>query len=128
MNLLIKNIKCLCGIRNPDIKKIRGSEMKTLPSIENAFLLIENGLIKDFGEMNTFNSAITKPQSAIEVDASGKFVFPTWCDSHTHVVYASSREAEFVDRITGLSYEEIAKRGGGLLNSTKKLEEATEEE
>jgi imidazolonepropionase len=128
MNLLIKNIKSLCGIRDAGIKKVCGSEMKILPSIENAFLLIEDGLIKDFGEMNNLKSQIPNLKSEIVIDATGKFVLPTWCDSHTHIVYATSREKEFVDRINGLSYEEIAKRGGGILNSAKKLEAAPEEE
>lgn len=97
--------------------------MSILPSIENAFLLIEEGRIKSFGEMKD------SPERADQViNAEGKFVFPCWCDSHTHVVYANSREEEFVDRINGLSYEEISKRGGGILNSAKHLHETPEEE
>lgn len=97
--------------------------MKTLHSIENAFLLIENGVIKNFGRNDD------APERADEViDATGKFVLPAWCDSHTHIVYAGSRESEFVDKINGLSYEEIAARGGGILNSAKRLAETSEEE
>lgn len=135
MNLLIKNIKSLCGIRDSDSRKICGSDMKIIPSIENAFLLIEGGKIADYGSMSDFKvsewriKAEAESQSPYsEINAEGKFVLPTWCDSHTHVVYASSREAEFTDRMNGLTYEEIAKRGGGILNSAKKLAEATEEE
>lgn len=126
MNVLIKNIKSLCGVHSPELKKVCGSDMKILPTIEHAFLLIEGGLIKDFGSMQLLNSKTIYPYP--EIDATGKFVFPAWCDSHTHIVYASSREAEFADRINGLSYEEIASRGGGILNSAGKLAEASEEE
>ncbi len=103
--------------------------MSQLNCIDDAFLLIENGLIKDFGKMNDLKSGIQNLKSEIkEIDASEKFVFPCWCDSHTHIVYAASREKEFVDRLKGLSYIEIAQRGGGILNSVKKLREASEEE
>lgn len=101
--------------------------MKTFKSIENAFLLIDDGVVKDFGLMSELQTKNIKPQT-IEVDATGKFVLPCWCDSHTHIVFAASREGEFVDRINGLTYEEIANRGGGILNSAKKLALATEEE
>ncbi len=100
-----------------------GAEMKALPGIENAFLLLEDGLIKSFGKNED------APVRADEViDASGRLVLPAWCDSHTHIVYAGSRENEFADRINGLSYEEIASNGGGILNSAKRLAEATEDE
>jgi len=97
--------------------------MAVLPSIKNAFLLIENDLISDFGTMENC------PKSSVDatIDATGKVVLPTWCDSHTHIVYAGNRVQEFVDRINGLSYEEIANRGGGILNSAKKLNETSEE-
>jgi imidazolonepropionase len=102
---------------------IKGAEMKFLPSIENAFLLIENGLIKSYGPM------AESPARADEViDASGKYVLPCWCDPHSHIVYAGSRESEFVDKINGLSYEEIAQRGGGIVNSAKRLAETDESE
>ena len=123
MSILIKNIKTLVGSENSPKRMLKGEEMKQLNSIDNAFVLIENGIIKDFGEM------VQAPERAPEViDASGKFVLPAWCDSHTHLVYAGSREGEFVDKIKGLSYEEIATKGGGILNSAKRLNETGEEE
>jgi len=122
-SILIRNIKSLVGIREAGVRNVRGADMKTLPSIENAFLLIENGVIKAFGPTSV------APERADEIiDATGKFVFPCWCDSHTHIVYAGSRENEFVDKIHGLSYEEIAKRGGGIVNSALRLANASEEE
>ena len=124
MKIVIINIKELIQVRDDGILKVSGAEMKELPTIKNAFLLIENNRIADYGEMKNFLSI--KVDSTI--DAKGKMVLPTWCDSHTHIVYAGNREQEFVDRINGISYEEIAKRGGGILNSAKKLNETSEEE
>ena len=122
-SILIRNIKSLVGIRDAKVKMVRGVQMKILPSIENAFLLLENGWIKSFGKNED------APERADEViDATGKFVLPAWCDSHTHIVYAGSRENEFADKINGLTYEEIAARGGGILNSAKRLNETSEEE
>ena len=129
MSILIKNIKKLVQIRDSSSRKISGADMKTLPCIENAFLLIEGDEIAAFGKMSELNSKLqTLNSKPIEIDAEGKLVFPCWCDSHTHIVYAGTREQEFVDRINGLSYEEIAKRGGGILNSAKKLQVASEDE
>jgi len=124
MKILIINIKELLQVRENHIDKVSGAEMAILPKIDNAFLLIENNLIADFGPMENC------PKIAVDetIDATGKTVLPTWVDSHTHIVYAGNREQEFVDRINGLSYEEIANRGGGILNSAKKLNETTEEE
>ncbi len=120
---LIKNIKSLVGIRGAEERMVKGAEMKTLPSIQNAWLLIEDGLIKSFGRNET------SPGHADEIiDATGKFVLPCWCDSHTHIVYAGTREQEFVDKINGLTYEEIAARGGGILNSAKLLAATSEDE
>ena len=93
--------------------------MNILPTIKNAFLIFKNDEIYDFGEMDN----LPKIEADKIIDASDKIVLPTWCDSHTHIVYAENREGEFVDRINGLSYEEIAKKGGGILNSAKKLQE-----
>lgn len=122
-SILIRNIKSLAGIRAAETKTVCGVEMKALPAIENAFLLIENSLITSFGKDDK------APERADEiVNASGKIVLPCWCDSHTHIVYAAPREKEFADRINGLSYEEIAARGGGILNSAKRLNETSEEE
>nr|WP_294936258.1 imidazolonepropionase [uncultured Flavobacterium sp.] len=124
MKILIKNIKELLQVRDISIDKVSGAEMAILPKIDNAFLVIENNLIGDFGPMNNC------PDSAFDqiIDAEGKTVLPTWVDSHTHIVYAGNRIQEFADRINGLSYEEIANRGGGILNSAKKLNETSEEE
>jgi len=124
MLTLLTNIKELLQVRTTPIDKVSGAEMAELPTIKNAFLLIENDIIKDFGTMdNVPNIKLDK-----KIDCSGRIVLPTWCDSHTHLVYAGNREQEFVDRINGLSYEEIANRGGGILNSAKKLNETSEEE
>lgn len=124
MKLLIKNIKELLQVRENTIEKVSGAEMSVLPKIDNAFLVIENNQIADFGPMNDC------PNTTFDqiIDATGKTVLPTWVDSHTHIVYAGNREQEFVDRINGLSYEEIANRGGGILNSAKKLNATSEEE
>ena len=104
MRILFKNIKQLLQIREPELRKVSGEEMGVLPYIENAFLLTENERIVDFGSMD----AIPETYADLTVDASGKMLLPAWCDSHTHLVYAGNREGEFVDRIRGLSYEEIA--------------------
>lgn len=124
MITLIQNIKELLQVREPNISKVSGKEMAVLPSIKNAFLLIENDVITDFGSMEN----CPKINADMTIDATGKIVLPSWCDSHTHIVYAGNREQEFVDRINGMTYEEIANRGGGILNSAKKLNETSEEE
>jgi imidazolonepropionase len=124
MTTLITNIKELLQVRNNDIQKVSGKEMKILPTIKNAFIVIENEFISDFGTMND----IPDLKADKEINATGKIVLPTWCDSHTHIVFAGNREEEFVDRINGLSYEEIANKGGGILNSAKKLQNLPEEE
>tara|TARA_B000000460_G_scaffold242906_1_gene211172 strand:- start:1449 stop:2687 length:1239 start_codon:yes stop_codon:yes gene_type:complete len=124
MKTLFKNIKELIQIRDPEIKKVDGLEMKELPSIKDAWLLIEDDKIVDFGSMESF----PENNTAKIIDASGKLILPAWCDSHTHIVYAGNRELEFADRINGLSYEEIANRGGGILNSAKTLQETPEDE
>jgi len=124
MKTLITNIQELLQIRDASIKKVSGAEMAILPSIKNAYLLINNDVIADFGSMEN----CPKINTDVTIDATGKVVLPTWCDSHTHIVYAGNRIQEFVDRINGLSYEEIANRGGGILNSAKKLNETSEEE
>lgn len=124
MYTIFINIKELLQVRETSIKKVSGKEMSILPKIDNAFLIINNDCIEDFGEMkdcpdlSNFNV----------VDVEGKVILPTWVDSHTHIVYAGNRIQEFVDRINGLSYEEIANRGGGILNSAKRLNETSEED
>lgn len=121
--LLIKNIKQLIQAEENPRLIVKGEDMKNLPVIENAFLLIDGELIKDFGKMEDM------PKIDCEtIDATGKLVLPSYCDSHTHLVYAGSRENEFIDKINGLSYEEIAKRGGGIINSSIKLHDASEDE
>ena len=124
--MLISNIKSLVGIDLQSGKIISGKGMSSIACMEDSFLLIENDRIKDFGKMSDLKSNPGKHQS--EINASGKFVLPSYCDSHTHLVYASGREQEFADRIKGLSYQEIANRGGGILNSVKKIRESSEEE
>lgn len=123
MTTLFINIKELIQIRETSTKKVSGASMNILPTIKNAFLLVENGIITDYGSMKKVPTSADKT-----VDCTGKMMLPTWCDSHTHIVYAGNREQEFVDRINGLSYEEIANRGGGIVNSAKKLQETSEEE
>ena len=123
MTTLIKNIKTLLQVREHSVAKVSGKEMAELPILNNAWLLIENDVIAGFGTMNN-----CPEDAANTIDAFGKVVLPTWCDSHTHIVYAGNREREFVDRINGLSYEEIANRGGGILNSANTLNSSTEDE
>ncbi len=122
--MLIINIKQLIGVReNPQL--LRGTAMADLPLLENAFLRIESEKIADYGLMQALN--LSNETDDI-YDAKGAFVMPTWCDSHTHIVYAGSREDEFIDKIKGLSYTEIAQKGGGILNSAKRISETSEDE
>lgn len=126
MHLLLTNIKQLCNVEDGDTKKtiVQGADMNTLNCIENAWLLIEDGIIQDFGSMDDVHTI----QASDVLDVTDKLVLPAWVDSHTHLVFASSREEEFVDRINGLSYEEIAQRGGGILNSAKKMADIDEDQ
>lgn len=124
MKTLLINIKELLQVRETHVDKVSGAEMATLPALQNAYLLIEDNLISSFGTMEN----LPEVADATVIDATGKTVLPAWCDSHTHIVYAGNRVQEFVDRINGLSYEEIANRGGGILNSAKKLNETSEDE
>ncbi|GAA3604187.1 imidazolonepropionase [Flavivirga amylovorans] len=124
MATLFKNIKELIQVRTEPIPFVAGKAMSELPTIKNAFLVVENGLILDFGTM----ASCPKAAFSEVIDATGKMILPSWCDSHTHIVYAGNREGEFVDRIKGLSYEDIAANGGGILNSAKKLQDTSEEE
>jgi imidazolonepropionase len=123
MDLLIKNINQLVQILEPDVQWIAGDQMRHLKILENSWLAINNGLITDYGRMENCHC-----QGDTEIDATGKVVMPAFCDSHTHLVYAGSREQEFVDRLNGMSYEEIAIRGGGINNSAKRLRNTSEEE
>lgn len=124
MRILIKNIKQLIQAETAPREVVKGADMKNLPVIENAFLIIENGKILDFGEMDNLKECFADKI----IDAKGKLVLPSFCDSHTHIVYAGSRENEFIDKINGLSYEEIAKRGGGIINSSALLHKTSEED
>ncbi|MDI9533330.1 MAG: imidazolonepropionase, partial [Bacteroidota bacterium] len=125
MSLIIHNTGMLVQTREDGALFTAGKEMAVLPVIENGWLLIEDGIIAGYGPAETmpgFSSAVTK------LDAGGGYLFPAFCDPHTHLVYAGSREKEYTDKIRGLSYEEIAKRGGGILNSAKLLHETSEDE
>lgn len=124
MKLLFINIKELIQVREEGVLKVSGAGMKELPSIKNAWLLVENDKIAGYGPMEK------APGTRVDkkIDVTGKIILPAWCDSHTHIVYAGNREQEFADRINGLTYEEIANRGGGILNSAKTLQETPEEE
>jgi len=125
---LIKNIGCLVNVREEN-NLLRGSALSNLPCIQNAYLIIEDGGIAKYGEMNDLQnskSEIRNPKS--EIDANNAYVLPCWCDSHTHLAFAASREEEFVDKIKGLSYADIAAKGGGILNSANKLNAISEDE
>ena len=126
MTTLINNIKQLIGTRE-ETTLLRGNALANLPSIENAFILIEDGIIADYGAMYELELKVPQLPKNI-IDAQGKFVLPCWCDSHTHLVFTASREEEFIDKIKGMSYADIAAKGGGILNSAKKLEAASEDE
>jgi len=123
----IKNIKSLLGVHQSDVNILRGKKMNSLPALNDAWLAIEDGVIADFGAMSDW-PGITDWRDLQVIDAAGRFVLPAWCDSHTHLVFAGSRSGEFVDRIRGFSYEEIAAKGGGILNSAKRLQSASENE
>jgi len=123
MPILITNIKKLVQVETKPVRFRAGKQMSEIHSIENAFLFIKNGKIADFGKMT--NLELQTLNFELSIDATGKMVFPCFCDSHTHLVYPASREIEYVDKIKGLSYEEIAKRGGGILNTAKKMKEIT---
>ncbi len=122
-SLLIKNIGSLYQTDMGERALVKGKEMSQIPYIDNAFLLILDEKIADFGPMNMIPSGNFET-----LDANGRIVLPAWCDSHTHVVFPVTREEEFVDKIKGLNYEEIAKRGGGILNSAKKLIDKSEDQ
>lgn len=126
MKQLVKNISCLAGIEYQPKPRLQGKEMATFNTIDNAWLLIEDGRVAQFGSMADGMPPISDIDNTI--DAEGGMVLPSWCDSHTHIVYAGSREREFVDKINGLSYEEIAKRGGGILNSADLLHNTSEDD
>ena len=123
MRTEVINIKCLVNIREKN-KLLRGKELNNLPCIENAYLIIEDGLIAGYGKMDKLPWEEEGKHNVI--DASGQMILPAWCDSHTHLVFGSSREQEFIDKINGISYAEIASKGGGILNSANKIAEISE--
>ncbi len=124
MKTLLTNISQLLQVREPSTRILKGKEMATLPLVSNAWILLNDTIIEDFGTMENI------PQLDVNktIDCKGKTVLPTWCDSHTHLVYAGNREQEFVDRIKGKTYQEIAASGGGILNSAKKLQQTSEDD
>ncbi|WP_299522312.1 imidazolonepropionase [Winogradskyella sp.] len=124
MSILITNIKQLLQVHDHNVLILKGEAMKTLSVLENAYLYIEHDTIIEYGDMKYCEGI----EAETIVDATGKIVLPSWCDSHTHLVYAGNRTTEFVDRINGLSYAEIANRGGGILNSAKLLQDTSEED
>jgi imidazolonepropionase len=125
VDLVLTNIKGLVQVRPASIKKVAGSAMAELPVLPNAYLVVTKGVITSFGSMETFPSDL---QSEQQMDCTGRFVFPSFVDSHTHLVFAASREEEFVMKIKGATYQEIAAAGGGILNSARKLQALSEEE
>ena len=128
MKLLLENIKELVQVEENPVALKAGKDMAKINTIKNAFLIIRDELIEDFGTMSELKDKYLDDDLVIEIDCSNRLVYPSFCDSHTHLVYPSARDKEFVDRIKGLSYEEIARRGGGILNSAKKLHEMSAEE
>lgn len=131
MKIIIKNIKELVQAEAEGAQPtlmVAGSKMSKIKTIKNAFLILDKGKITGFGSMKEFGQVKQDNAPVKTIDALGRMVFPCFCDSHTHLVYAGSREVEYVDKIRGLSYEEIAKKGGGILNSAKRLQKASEDE
>jgi imidazolonepropionase len=129
MRLILQNIKELVQVDTKNRLWVAGKSMAEVQTVKNAFLIVQDKLIENFGQMEELQaSEFEADDTVMEIDCSGKLVFPSYCDSHTHLVFAATRELEFVDRIKGLTYEEIAKRGGGILNSAHSLQEMTEDE
>lgn len=126
MTTLITNIRQLVNTREATTL-LRGMELSILPSVEDAFLLIEDGIIADYGPMYELELKVPHLPKYV-IDAQDQFILPSWCDSHTHLVFARSREEEFIDKIRGMSYADIAAKGGGILNSARRLNESTEDE
>ena len=124
MNLLVKNIGCIVGIDESGRTRVAGKEMANMGMLENAWLLTDGERIDSYGTMDN----LPPTEDCEIIDARGGWLFPSFCDSHTHIVYAGSREQEFLDKINGLTYEEIAKRGGGILNSADRLHDTSEDE
>lgn len=127
MKLLLENIKELVQVEDNPVLFKSGKEMAKLKSVKNAFLIIRDELIQDFGPMSSLKDVYKDDDLLVEIDCANRLVYPSYCDSHTHLVYPAPREKEFVDRIRGLSYEEIARQGGGILNSAKLLHQIPDE-
>jgi imidazolonepropionase len=127
MKLLLENIKELVQVEDAPVRFKSGRQMAELKTIKDAFLIIRDELIQDFGPMSNLKDVYKDDDLLVEIDCTDRLVYPSYCDSHTHLVYPAPREKEFVDRIRGLSYEEIARRGGGILNSAKLLHETSDE-
>ncbi|HVK97200.1 MAG TPA: hypothetical protein VM368_05250, partial [Flavisolibacter sp.] len=125
MAILLTNIRQLVNVREQS-NLLKGKELADLPCIDNAYLIIDGGVIAEYGQMDRLTYEAN--DFAEHYDLTGKLVLPTWCDSHTHLVFAGSRENEFVDKLKGLTYAEIAAKGGGILNSARKLNETSEDE
>ena len=123
MRLLFKNIGTLAGVVPPGVLRKRGAEMDDAGLMSGAWLLVEDGLIGAFGALTD-----SLPAADEVIDCEGGMLMPSFCDSHTHIVYSGCRDGEFIDKIHGLSYEEIAARGGGILNSADRLHETSEDE
>src|SRR5436309_14353588 len=117
-SILVSNVKTLVNVREHSAV-LRGKELADLPCLQNAYIIVQDGIISSVGPMSSLKNAANEFKH--HINASGQFVLPAWCDSHTHLIFAGSRENEFVDKIKGLSYAQIAARGGGILNSAKKL-------
>jgi imidazolonepropionase len=128
MSLLFTNIRTLYGIQSAESTVLKGSQLGVVAQINNAWLSIHDGLISGFGEMQTMSTQIDVSSFKEVISVNDQLILPTWCDSHTHIVFAGSREDEFVSRIKGVSYETIAKNGGGILNSAKKLNDTSEDD
>lgn len=130
MAILIKNIKEILQVEDTPELLVKGEKMKEMQTLKDAWLFIQKGKILDFGSMTLLNeiSLLSENPDMEVIDATGKMLMPAFVDSHTHLVYPESREIEYIDKIKGLSYEEIAKRGGGILNSAKKMQEISEDE
>lgn len=129
MRHIYKNIKSLMGGYSSPVVRLKGKQMAAVPEIENAYLIVEDGVVKDFGKMEDLDASLCAGTADTVVeDLTGKYVFPAFADSHTHIVYAGSRETGYEDKIRGLSYVEIAKRGGGILNSADLLHVTSEDE
>src|SRR6478609_7326675 len=127
MSLVVHIIGLLVNVRAENVL-LRSVALSVLPCIKNAYLIIEDGKIKEYGYNQELPALTTHNSQLTTIDAQGAYVLPCWCDSHTHLVFAASREEEFVDKIKGLSYAEIAGRGGGILNSARKLNDMPEDQ